>query len=76
MNKGVTATVTPFAFKNSLLLLAVEAFYFEDDRSCAVVAAGDHHFVVIHPAVHDRSALWPALNSFYKRLLSDLIKGA
>ena len=35
----------------------VDAFDLEDDRPRAVVAAGNHHAVIIGPALHDRSAL-------------------
>ena len=40
-----------------VILWNVDAFDLEDDRPGAVVAAGDHHAVVIRPALHDGAAL-------------------
>ena len=38
-------------------LLLFNPFYFEDHRSCAVVAAGDELIISFRPALHDRSSL-------------------
>ena len=47
-----------FSFINhDLSIICIDSFNFENDRSCAVVAAGDHDFIVIHPTVHDAPAL-------------------
>ena len=40
-----------------LSIIYIDSFNFENDRSCAVVAAGDHDFIVIHPTVHDAPSL-------------------
>lgn len=40
-----------------LVLRYVDALYLEDDRACAVVAAGYHHALIVGPAVHDVAAL-------------------
>lgn len=34
----------------------IDAFELEDDEARAVVAAGDHHALVVRPAVHDAAA--------------------
>ena len=39
------------------LVVDINAFNFEYDRSGAVIAAGDHHLFVIRPAIHDLTAL-------------------
>lgn len=43
-------------------LFTVYALYFKDYGSCAVVAAGDHHAVVLCPAMHDAAALQCGIN--------------
>ena len=40
-----------------VILRDIDALDLEDDRPCAVVAAGDHHAVVVGPSLHDRTAL-------------------
>ena len=40
-----------------LVLRDVDAPYLEDDGARAVVATGDHHALVVGPAVHDAATL-------------------
>ena len=40
----------------------VDPFDLEDDRTGAVITAGDHHSVVIGPAFHDGAALKGSVN--------------
>ena len=40
-----------------VILRYIDALDFEDDRPRPIVAAGDHHAVVIRPALHDGAAL-------------------
>lgn len=54
------AVLEVLLFKPLLLILVlgyVDALYLEDDRACAVVAAGYHHTLIVGPAVHDAAAL-------------------
>lgn len=44
-------------FENIISLFIVDAFYLENDRARAVVAAGDHCVLVAHPAPHYRAPL-------------------
>ena len=41
----------------SLSIIYIDSFNFENNRSCTVVAAGNHDFIVIHPTVHDAPSL-------------------
>ena len=45
-----------------LLFCNIDSFNFEDNRSCTIVAAGDHDLVIIHPAMHDAPALQRRIN--------------
>ena len=40
-----------------IVLRNVDALDLEDDRTRAVITAGDHHAVVVRPAFHDGAAL-------------------
>ena len=43
--------------KSEVVLRYINSFYFENDRSCAIIAAGNHNLVIICPSVHDCAAL-------------------
>ena len=45
-----------------IILRNVDSFDLENDRSRTVIAAGDHHAIVIGPAFHDRAALQCCVN--------------
>ena len=57
---GILGTVGEImAFQVSTVLIVfgdVDARELEDDRPRAVVTAGDHHAVVVRPAMHDGTA--------------------
>ena len=45
-----------------VVLRDVDALDLEDDRAGSVIAAGDHHAVVVGPALHDGAALQCCIN--------------
>ena len=53
----VFGNAPPFIANATLFSFTIYSLYFEDDRSCSIVAAGNHDLVIIHPAVHDAPAL-------------------
>ena len=58
---GTTLMAVYVEFKNcansDLSIIYIDSFNFENNRSCTVVAAGNHDFIVIHPTVHDAPSL-------------------
>lgn len=46
----------------NFLIFNVYPFDFKNNRSCAVITAGNHDFVIIHPSSHDCSALECGIN--------------
>lgn len=38
-------------------LFTIYSLYFKDDRSCSIVAAGNHNLIILRPAMHDASTL-------------------
>ncbi len=45
-----------FRIRIFMIIRNIDTSNFEDDRPGAVIAAGDHHTVVVGPALHDGSA--------------------
>ncbi len=43
-------------------VLNICSFNFEDNRSGRIVATSDHNLIIIHPSVHNRSALESGIN--------------
>ncbi len=46
-----------FSINRYFLLFTIDTLDFENYRSRSVVATGYHNFIVVHPAVHNASAL-------------------
>lgn len=45
-----------------VILRDVDPFDLENDRAGPIIAASDHHTVIIRPALHDRAALKRSIN--------------
>ena len=43
-------------------LFTIYSLYFKDDRSCSIVAAGNHNLIILRPAMHDASTLQSRIN--------------